>query len=182
MVWVPTYCGVKFDLLEPKPVDVRPHDISYSLSNTARFTGHTPYSVAEHSLMVADLVPPELELFGLLHDAAEAYTGDISRPLKILLGETFREIEERIEAAIAIRFGLEWTPEIKRLVKQADDIALSTEFRDLFLIPLSEWDRGELMPPAERTIRPGPPVRVRAEFENRLAPLVKSTRRFPGRR
>lgn len=170
--WIPTYLGVKFDLIKPLPVDVRPHDITFALSNLRRFTGHVTYSVAQHSMMVADLVPPEMELFALLHDAAEAYTGDISRPLKKLLGGSFRVIERRVQDAVDRRFGLEWSPAIAAAVKQADDVALATERRDLFFSP-PPFER-KLPPPHDTEIVPQAASVVRSRFEERLAPLITS--------
>ena len=90
MTWVQTVSGIPFDLLDPKPDMVRGDDIAHALSRIVRFNGHTsgePYSVAHHSMLVADLLaswgaPPAIVREGLLHDAAEAYYGDIVSPLK----------------------------------------------------------------------------------------------------
>ena len=129
---ITTLTGIQFDLINPTAGMVRGNDIVFALSHLARFNGHVGlYTVAQHSLLVARLLPAELELYGLLHDAAEAYTGDVVRPLKKLLGWRLRSIERRIEAAIATRFGLRWTDKIVAAVKHADNVALCTEARDL---------------------------------------------------
>lgn len=104
------------------------HDIAHSLALINRFNGHTvrPISVAEHSIGVALMVPAEHRLGALLHDAAEAFVGDMAAPLKKLC-PGFVEIEELAHKAVAERFGLSGaalqTPEIR----QADLDALVTE-------------------------------------------------------
>ncbi|HQP24038.1 MAG TPA: hypothetical protein PLP16_02645, partial [Smithellaceae bacterium] len=83
-VCIHTFSGIAFDLLDPKPEMILVEDIVHSLSLINRFNGAAkfPYSVAQHSLYVAGLLPPELKLQGLLHDAPEAYVGDMVSPLK----------------------------------------------------------------------------------------------------
>ena len=108
--WIQTYTGRKFSLINPKPEDVDIIDIAYSLSRQCRFNGHTLffYSVAQHSCLVSQNVSKENEKWGLLHDAAEAYIGDIVRPLKSLLGDNLKEIECCIQYCISAKFGLTW--------------------------------------------------------------------------
>lgn len=122
--------GGYIDLLDPQPEDIHLSDIAFGLSHICRFTGHTKhfYSVAQHSVMVSNLVDVALAKEALLHDASEAYIGDVSTPLKNLLPE-YKKIEGRLEAVISDKFGL---PQKKNpLVKKADLIALVTEKRDL---------------------------------------------------
>jgi hypothetical protein len=78
-----TYTGKLIDLANFSEEDVRLPDISHALSLISRFTGHSkcPYSVAQHSVMVSRLTLPENALWGLLHDASEAYLGDVATPL-----------------------------------------------------------------------------------------------------
>lgn len=75
-------------------------EIARALSKTCRFNGQLPgdffYSVAEHSVLLSFLVPPEFAKHALLHDAAEAYVGDIIRPVKQALGEAIEAIERRV--------------------------------------------------------------------------------------
>lgn len=108
-----TASGKVFDLHRPHPDDIDSLDIAHGLSQICRYNGRTPifYSVAQHSLLVASLAahadePPTVTLAALLHDAAEAYTGDIIRPLKGLLHPTFHAHELAIETAIREKFSI----------------------------------------------------------------------------
>lgn len=139
MSWIQTYTGRAFDLLDPQPDMVVIEDIAHALSNICRFTGHTRvfYSVADHSCHVAEILPDELRLQGLLHDAAEAYIQDIATPLKWLLPD-YKLIEQRVWKAIAAKFNL---PEVlDPQVKSADLCMLMTERRDLLSAPPHPWD------------------------------------------
>lgn len=138
MTYIQTFSGVHFNLTDPQPDTIRIEDIAHALSQINRFTGHThrPYSVAQHSLQASYIVPPQFALEALLHDAHEAYTGDVSAPLKSLLPD-YRALEDRIEAAVRRRFGLPDTmsPEVKR----ADMIMLATERRDVLKDDGTPW-------------------------------------------
>lgn len=136
-MWVQVYSGKKFYPLAPKPEDVDINDIIHALSLKCRFTGHCNefYSVAQHSILVADHLPNELKLLGLMHDAAEAYLPDVARPYKAAIG--FEEIERPVWEAIATRYGLPKT--LPPLVTEADDRALMTEARDLMKPPPEPW-------------------------------------------
>lgn len=127
MSTIKTYSGIWFNLADPKPTDVRIVDIAMSLSRINRFNGHTvrPYTVAQHSVHVAGLVGRELRLQALLHDATEAYIGDITRPLKELIGPVIREIEHRVWLAIARKWHL--PPVLHVDVRKADDDMLKNE-------------------------------------------------------
>lgn len=114
-----TASGVVFNLIEPRAEDVRIVDIAHGLSMTCRWAGHTSvfYSVAEHSTRVSMRCDRIDALAGLLHDAAEAYLGDVSAPLKRRLPE-YQAIEDRLLAVIFERFGL--PVGVPASVKQAD--------------------------------------------------------------
>lgn len=134
MTWIRTWSGGRFDFAAPSAADIRLEDIAHALGQLCRFTGHTSsfYSVAEHSVHVSHLVPPEHARWALLHDAAEAYIGDVARPLKLTAGmDGYRELEARVEAAVLEAFGVELTPEAVEAVKKADLQMLSLEAREL---------------------------------------------------
>ncbi len=129
--WIQTCSGGLFNLADPRPDDIHLTDIAIALSRCARFAGHTSefYSVAEHSVHVSLIAPPGCACAGLMHDASEAYTGDIVKPLKRLLPE-FATIEARIEQAIANRFGIDFHGNngyVHARVKHADNEMLATE-------------------------------------------------------
>ena len=118
--------GSYFDFLQPHTSAFTIEDIAHALSHICRFTGHTRthYSVAQHSVLVCDLAPAEHKLEALLHDAHEAYVGDVNSPLKTLL-PMYREVEQLAEAALRRAFGLpEWK---SREVKLADLSAYQIE-------------------------------------------------------
>jgi hypothetical protein len=132
-----THTGKLIDLREFSEADVRLPDISHALSMLNRFTGHTtqPYSVAQHSVVVSKLVPQEDALWGLLHDASEAYLGDVARPLKAMLPE-YVALEKRIQQVIARAFGLRWPAPPS--VKAADNRALIWE-KQFLLSVQHDW-------------------------------------------
>ncbi len=131
--WIQTYGGGRFYPQDPQDGEVSIYDIAHSLSQICRFNGHTTsfYSVAQHSIVCSRLAnDDEVAYFALLHDAAEAYVGDMMRPLKWSgqeLGRLFREQEAAVERAISQRFGLVWTEELRKEVKRLDDVALAIE-------------------------------------------------------
>jgi len=131
--YIHTSTGRKVSIVAPRPDDLDIRDIAHGLSLLCRFTGQVKsfYSVAQHSLLVAANVPPEHARTALLHDASEAYLGDLSSPLKRSAGLAgYRELEAQLEAVIAERFGLAFP--LPADVKRADQMALATEARDLF--------------------------------------------------
>jgi hypothetical protein len=129
--YIMTHTGRRFRPLDPRPEDVCLEDIAAALSKKCRFGGHCRqfYSVASHSMLVglgllADECPPDVILWGLLHDAAEAYLEDLPRPLKDVL-PGYRASEERLLIVIAERFGLTWPMPVD--VVRWDNIALVIE-------------------------------------------------------
>lgn len=125
MISFRTFSGKLVDLEWPRPENVCLADISVGLAFICRFTGQVPsfYSVAQHSLIVAALVPPQLRLAALLHDASEAYLNDISRNLKHSpMMEGYRIIERRWRDAIEQYFRIELTDADRLVIKVADDL------------------------------------------------------------
>lgn len=166
--WILTFSGERFYPFSPAPEEVKTKDIAHALANICRFNGHTRgfYSVAAHSVHVSRLVPPEFALEALLHDAAEAYVGDMVRPLKRGL-PAFEEVEGRVRSAIAARYRI--PRELSACVREADDVALATEARDLF--DISRW---ELRAAPDESVRLGPttPLASRDAFLGRYAELT----------
>jgi uncharacterized protein len=107
--YIVTYTGRKVHLLNPTVDEISIYDIAKALSQICRYTGHTTafYSVAQHCCYVSQLVPRAERLWGLLHDATEAYLGDVNSPLKSLL-PNYQHLEENMMHVIAHKFGLSW--------------------------------------------------------------------------
>jgi hypothetical protein len=141
MSWIQTFTGRKFYSVEPRAEDIDVRDIAHSLANLCRFNGHCLryYSVAEHSVRVSRVLPSRLSLWGLLHDAGEAYLTDLPRPVKQFLPQ-FTELEDRVLFRVAERFGLSWPMPAE--VKHADNVLLATEARDLMAPPPEPWNLG----------------------------------------
>lgn len=154
MTYIQTFSGVRFDLNDPQPECVRLTDIAVALSRINRFTGHTlyaPYSVAEHSVRVSHAVPARDAAWGLMHDAAEAYVGDVGSPLKGMLGATFESIEIAVLNEIRRKYRLD--AGIPDSVRHADKVLLSTERRDL-MVDSTDVDWGALPKPLTERIVP----------------------------
>lgn len=180
--WLQTVGGRAFFPLDPRPEDIDIEDIAHALSFVCRFGGHCRefYSVAEHSVRVSHAIAyaggtPLAQLSGLLHDAAEAYIGDMVWPLKqdhALSG--YKQIEQAIENAISRRFEV---PFGLPIVKRYDLVLLSTEKRDLMRNGssgsnveanaarerLGAW-HSDYVPPLDTRIDPWSPKVARAYF------------------
>lgn len=128
--------------------------IAKALGNICRFNGNTVrhYSVAEHSVRVAQLVPQQFKLAALMHDAAEAYVGDMSSPLRELVPD-FNDIERDHLRWLGRHFGVELS-QLPVEVRRADLTMLATELRDL----LGCTPPDDLMPPLEARIGGAPAV------------------------
>lgn len=139
--WIQTYSGKKFFPMDPRVEDIELEDIAHALSNTCRFTGHCKkgfYSVAQHSVLVSYICKKENALYGLLHDASEAYLVDLAKPVKKLPEfQIFRDLEAKVMEAVCTKFGL---PIVEpKDVKEADTIMLATEARDLMAPLHPDW-------------------------------------------
>lgn len=121
-----TYSGHQIDMSNIRVFDIRSADIVHALTQVCRFSGHCKefYSVAQHSILVANLCKPEHKLAGLLHDAPEAYLGDVPTPIKQLLPE-YRKIEAELWRNIATAYDLPLT--LHESVHYCDRLALAVE-------------------------------------------------------
>lgn len=138
--WIQTHSGIKFYLLDPNPEDVLLEDISHALSMQCRFTGHTKffYSVAQHSVLVSKYCDPKYALYGLLHDASEAYLSDIASPIKKTLNlNGYKDIERKLQFAIYNKFFLK--DEEPPNVKEVDLRMLVTEAHSLMSPLHKDW-------------------------------------------
>ena len=171
--YIQVLSGRRVNPLDASPEDIDPSDIARALANLCRFGGHSKafYSVAQHSAIVCDLLeqrgdptPDEL-MAALLHDAAEAYIGDLPHPLKHRseLGAAFRVAEKRLEAVIAERFAL---PEAAARIKPLDRALLATE-RRTFSEVTWHWPELDGAEELDLEIEPWSPDRAQAEFTRR---------------
>lgn len=153
--WIQTYTGIAFWPLDPRAEEVSIYDIAHALALTCRWTGHVSrhYSVGQHSVRVSYLVSKEWALHALLHDATEAYIFDVARPTKA--GFTnYKKVEARLHKEIFRAFGLD--PKLPDCVKEADNIMLYTEARDLMGPPPMPWMYGKVPELLSKKIRPWP--------------------------
>jgi hypothetical protein len=182
--------GRRLDLLDPSPVDVEIEDIAHGLARVARWNGQTKgdhaFSVAQHCLLVADIVRalrPRLarryELAALLHDAPEYVVGDLISPFKAAVGIDYKGFELRLLEVIHIRFGVppQLPADIASLIKRADRIAAFHEATQLAGFGLAEARKffgspGRITPPALKAL---PAAEVESHFVARYRRLAGST-------
>lgn len=154
-----TRTGRYFDFVDPQPDQIHHDDIAWGLAHANRFGGQVKpgvraYNVAHHSWLASDIVAPEIAFQALMHDAAEAYTGDMIGPLKQLCPD-FKAVEKRVEAAIFAKYGL--PPVLSPEVKHADLVLLRTEQRDLTSGAGDSWNGlDQWIPLGERIMPWGP--------------------------
>lgn len=170
-----TYTGRHVHPLDPKPDEVSIFDVARSLSQMCRFLGHTKefYSVAQHCVLVSEHVPQEDALWGLLHDASEAYLCDLAAPIKRDPEMSiYRIAEDRLMRAVCQKFGLR--PEMPRSVMVADKLMLAREFRDVTTVDDLDWITEECgVAPCGNPIVPWPSSLARSRFLARFEELTK---------
>jgi 5'-deoxynucleotidase YfbR-like HD superfamily hydrolase len=181
--------GRRLDLLDPTPVDIEIEDIAHGLAFLARWNGQTrgdyAYSVAEHSLLVEAICirlkpdwPAKWRLAALLHDAPEYVIGDLISPVKAAVGPGYGALDDRLSAAIHLRFGLPAAlpKPVKSVIKRADRVSAWLEAVQLAGFSTPEADRFFGRP--EPTLTDGltlvlrPPVEARDAFTARHAMLM----------
>lgn len=185
--WQRMLSGRRLDIINPSPMDIEIIDIAHGLARVSRWNGQTngkyPFSVAQHSVLVEKLVKiiaPNLDqkwqLASLLHDAPEYVIGDMITPFKSVLGNLYKDTEERLEAAIHIRFGLPPTlPDyVNTLIKRGDRMAAWLEATQL--AGFSEREANKIFPkprgiPASMRIRARSPADAANQFMRRFAIL-----------
>lgn len=168
------YSGTYFDFEAPEASEFTIFDVAHALSNLCRFTGHCArfYSVAQHSVHVSQIVPAEDAFAGLMHDAPEAFTGDVSKPLKSILPD-FRALEDRIERAVFERFGL--PAELPASVKDADLTMLVTEQCQIMRTPdRDQWATANGAQPLTGALPEWSPAEAMGAFLARYAELRRS--------
>ncbi len=187
--WQRMLSGRRLDLLDPTPMDIEIEDIAHGLAFVARWNGQTKgeyaYSVAEHSILVTDIhsrlapnAPVKWRLAALLHDAPEYVIGDMISPVKAAVGSGYGALDDRLTAAIHLRFGLPATlpKTVKAAIKRADKISAWLEATQLAGFTGAEANRFFGAPdPAiidGLTLRLRPPAEVRADFTNRHSNLM----------
>lgn len=179
MVWsgfMTTYTGKRFHLFDPASEEICIEDIAHALSQLCRFTGHSKwfYSVGQHSWHASFLVPPPFAMEALLHDAAEAYVNDLSRPLKHdPRMSAYVDVEQRIDARIRHVFHLPLTAHMSPEVKDVDNKLVYTEAKQL----VAESDWADQYPQYDDLIIPQMScVEVEAAFLTRYKELVRARR------
>ncbi len=187
--WQRMLSGRRLDLLDPTPVDIEIEDIAHGLAFVARWNGQTrgdwPYSVAEHSLLVEALfarigprAPARWRLAALLHDAPEYVIGDMISPVKAAVGPGYGALDERLQAAIHIRYGLpvQVPAAVRRRIKKADRISAWLEATQIAGFARAEADRffGSPDPAlvAGLAVLLRPPVETRRAFIARHGELL----------
>lgn len=186
-MYIQTYSGRHFVFANPHPSMVTLIDVAHALSNINRFCGHTRYgySVAQHCVMVSRYLenqgePVHVQLGGLLHDAHEAYFGDMSAPLKAYL--KLGDVEERIQAVVADAFGLTLEALHDRRIKLADLTALAVEAQYLMPPETIDWPCLAPVTPEMRAVMAIPtqmtPTQAEALFLDRYHELMAGMTKF----
>lgn len=151
--WMQTFLGNKFTFDSPRAQDIEIEDIAHSLAMQCRFNGHVKefYSVGEHCLRVVNRVSPPNKFWGLMHEVAETYMGDIITPFKChwRWRRYLKSMETRILKVVAIKYGLPWP--IPEEIKEVDKRMWATEERDIRNKSRFEWST-DVVPYLERIV------------------------------
>jgi uncharacterized protein len=166
------HSGAWFDFAAPQSSNFTAEDVAHGLAHICRYAGQCRrfYSVAEHSLLVSD-VATGFEYEALLHDAAEAFIGDITRPLKQMLPD-FKRIEAEVQKAVLERFGI--IEPVPPEIKEADLRVLASEQRQIMPPGTDDWLTGMNIDPAPVRVRHLSPERAKTEWLERFETLRQS--------
>ncbi len=178
MSYISTSTGKHFNFINISADDIDINDIAQGLSNECRFAGQISqfYSVAQHSVYVSQIVPPEYALEALLHDASEAYCKDLPSPLKALLPE-YKVIEKNVQKVICYKWDIPRA--ISDVVHYADLTMLATERRDLEVDSDNYWPILDGIPATDLiNVNLLLPVQARAMFIHRYNQLIGITPEF----
>lgn len=170
--WIQTFSGMKFYIFDPRPEEICIGDIAHALSFKCRFSCHCRefYSVAQHSLMVSELMEDRYGidggLCGLMHDSAEAYIGDMVKPIKRMpFMDSYKAAENAILGMIYEKF------QVKNIdYKSVDNVVLATEKRDIMSNCMHAWE--SLPDPLIQKIVPRPILNIEQEFLNTFYRLI----------
>lgn len=195
--WQRMLSGRRLDLLDPSPLDVEIEDIAHGLSRVARWNGQTSgansFSVAEHSLLVEQLlraatptITPRWQLAALLHDAPEYVIGDLISPFKAMVGGDYKALEHRLLAAVHLRFGLpvDLPQSTAKAIKRADQAAAWYEATQLAGFSLIEAKQNFTQPRLKNApdiaLSPMTPERAKRAFITRFDELSAAAGLTPG--
>ncbi len=184
--WQRMLSGRRLNLLDPSPLDIEIEDIAHGLARVARWNGQTKgahaFSVAQHCMLVERIavqmkpgLAREARLAALLHDAPEYVIGDLISPFKRAVGINYKDLENRLLAAIHVRFGVTAkTPEtLHRLIKKADAAAAYFEATQLAGFDAAEARKlfGEPKGVPNKRLEPWGPVEAQQRFVKRFREL-----------
>ncbi len=189
--WQRMLSGRRLDLLDPSPLDIELADIARGLARVARWNGQTSgdhaFSVAQHSLLVEQILSrqqpgcsPRARLAALLHDAPEYVIGDMISPFKAVMGGNYRQVEQRLQAAVHLRFSLpaKLDDATRRAIKRADQVAAYFEATLLAGFSAVEARRFFGRPAgivyAAQDLTPLPVTVVQEQFLQRFAALERA--------
>ncbi|BCW89578.1 hypothetical protein sos41_27440 [Alphaproteobacteria bacterium SO-S41] len=186
--WQRMLSGRRLNLLDPSPLDIEIADIAHGLARVARWNGQTKgshaFSVAQHCMLVERLavqIKPgltrEVRLAALLHDAPEYVIGDLISPFKRAVGINYKDLENRLQEAIHVRFGIppKMSDTLHRLIKKADTAAAFFEATQLAGFEVAEAKKFFGLPVglAHKRLTPWDPVEAQQRFLKRFGELVE---------
>ncbi len=192
--WQRMLSGRRLDLLDPSPLDIELSDIAHGLARVARWNGQTigryAFSVAQHSIVVEQIfilqnpgAGAQDRLTALLHDAPEYVIGDMISPFKAIVGGDYKSVEDRLQQAIHLRFGLPAGSNVslKKAIKRADRVAAYYEANRLAGFSEAEavkfFGRPRDIAPDGLRLDPRPATEIQRAFERHYHDLDRMRQR-----